>query len=196
VVVSQKSASLFLVLILSAAVAHADQQDRQPPEQGEGTRRQIDCESLPEKTRRATEACKTEEERREDEYQKLVAQRLEKEKPTKTSFLKWLHVDGLWAPTTIGAGTFGLVGTHVTIANVGRVNFFGPPGLMLLLENRDGGRTIRPAMTWGISVYLTDFKPLGSDHTAQLFLNLAKAQTFGAGRAGMDLAGLSITWKK
>jgi hypothetical protein len=51
-------------------------------------------------------------------------------------------------------------------------------------------------MTWGISVYLTDFKPLGSDHTAQLFLNLAKAQTFGAGRAGMDLAGLSITWKK
>lgn len=156
----------------------------------------MDCESLPEKTRRATEACKTEEERREDEYQKLVAERLEKEKPTKTSFLKWLHVDGLWAPTTLGAGTFGMVGTHVTIANVGRVNFFGPPGVMLLLENRDGGRSIRPAMTWGISVYLTDFKPPATDHTAQLFLNLAKAQTFGAGRTGMDLAGLSITWKK
>lgn len=194
--VVQKSVSLSLVVLLAAIGVEAGQQQGQPPEQEEESRQQVDCESLPEKTRRATEACKTEEERREDEYAKLVAQRLEKEKPTKTSFLKWLHFDGLWAPTTLGAGTFGMVGTHVTIANVGRVNFFGPPGVMLLLENRDGGRSIRPAMTWGISVYLTDFRPPGTDHSAQLFLNLAKAQTFGAARSGMDLAGLSITWKK
>jgi hypothetical protein len=196
VVLSQSSVSLSLIAILVAVSVEAGPQERQAPEQKEKPQREVDCESLPERMRRATEACKTEEERRDDEYQKLVAARLEKEKPTKTSFLKWLHVDGLWAPTTLGAGTFGMVGTHVTIANVGRVNFFGPPGVMLLLENRDGGRSIRPAMTWGISVYLIDFKPPATDHTAQLFLNLAKAQTFGAGRTGMDLAGLSITWKK
>ena len=159
--------------------------------------REAYCQSLPEQKRRATETCKTPEERREDEYQRRVAERLEKEKPTHTSFLKWLHFDGLWAPTTLGSGTFGLIGTHVTIANVGRVNFFGPPGVMLLLEEVGGRRSIRPAMTWGISVYLIDFTPPGANHKAQLFLNLAKGQTFGGdGRTGMDLAGLSMTWKK
>jgi hypothetical protein len=196
VVFSKTSLSLCLAAILMSDGAGAAQNEGSHAPQGRDKEKQVDCAALPEKARRATEACKTDEERREDEYQKRVAERLEKEKPTKTSFLKWLHFDGLWAPTTWGAGTFGLVGTHVTIANVGRVNFFGPPGVMLLLENYDGVRSIRPAMTWGVSVYLADFQPPGAGHRAQLFLNLAKAQTFGSGQGGMDLAGLSITWKK
>lgn len=181
------------ILISADAIA---QDVRTPPDESPPTKQEIDCASLPEKKRRATEICKTDEERREDEYQRRVAERLEKEKPTRTSFLRWLHIDGLWAPTTWGTGTIGLVGTHVTIANVGRVNFFGPPGVMLLLEDTGEGRQVRPAMTWGISVYLADFRSPGTNNTAQLFLNLAKAQTFGDQRSGMDLAGLSITWKK
>lgn len=187
------SSLVFLSLMLISADVFA--QDPRSP-RGIDTRQEIDCTKLPEKKRRATEACKTEEERREDEYQRRVAERLEREKPTHSSFLKWLHIDGLWAPTTLGVGTVGLIGTHVTIANVGRVNFFGPPGVMLLLEDAGGSRRIRPAMTWGISVYLVDFRPPGANHNAQLFLNLAKGQTFGDQRTGMDLAGLSITWKK
>jgi hypothetical protein len=193
VVFLKTSVSVGLAVIVMSAHAGA-QEMPEPAKERRG--KPPDCASLPEKTRRATEICKTEEERREDDYQKRVAERLEREKPTKTSFLKWLHVDGLWAPTTMEGGTFGLVGTHVTIADIGRVNLFGPPGVMLLIEDHGGGRTIRPAITWGISVYLVDFHPPGTTNTARLFLNLAKAQTFGDQRTGMDLAGLSITWRK
>lgn len=171
-------------------------QEAAPKAEVTPTKQERYCASLPEAKRRTTEACKTEEERREDEYQRLVAERLEKEKATHSSFLKWLHFDGLWTPTTLGSSTFGLVGSHVTIANVGRVNFFGPPGVMLLLENTGHSRSIRPAVTWGISIYLTDFRMPGQDHTSQLFLNLAKAQTVGFEGGGLDLAGLSVTWKK
>jgi hypothetical protein len=167
-----------------------------PEKQAGPTKQERYCTSLPEQKRRTTEACKTDEERREDEYQRRLAEQLEKEKPTRTSFLKWLHFDGLWTPTTWGTGTFGLIGSHVTIANVGRVNFFGPPGVMLLLEDTGTSRSIRPAITWGVSVYLMDFRPLGTGTTAQLFLNLAQAQTFGDRKSGLDLAGFSVTWKK
>lgn len=195
------SKSSFLCCCVSSCVllvsVDARAQDVAPPEDRPLTRQEIECAKLPEAKRRVTEACKTDEERREDEYQKRVQERLDKEKPEHTSFLRWLHLDGLWAPTTLGSGTFGLVGTHMTIANVGRVNFFGPPGVMLLIENNGGSHSVRPAMTWGISVYLADFRPPGAKtQVAQLFLNLAKAQTFGDQRGGMDLAGLSITWKK
>lgn len=182
------------IAILISANGFA-QEPRTTPDPGD-SKQDTYCKALPEQKRRATEACKTDEERREDEYQRRVKERLEREKPTHSSFLKWLHVDGLWAPTTLGTGTFGMIGSHVTIANVGRVNFFGPPGVMLLLEDAGGSHRIRPAITWGISVYLIDFRPPGAHHMAQLFLNLAKAQTFGDARTGMDLAGLSITWKK
>ena len=190
------SSSLFCLAALLISVNAFAQEPRTAPPGPRDADQDAYCRSLPEQKRRATPACKTEEEKREDEYQRRVAERLEREKPTHSSFLKWLHIDGMWAPTTLGSGTFGLIGTHVTIANVGRVNFFGPPGVMLLLEDTGGSRSIRPAMTWGISVYLLDFRPPGANHQAQLFLNLAKGQTFGAQAAGMDLAGLSITWKK
>jgi hypothetical protein len=194
-VFSKSSLTISCFALLMCADLYA-QDAAKPPAESAPTKQEIECAKLSEPKRRATQACKTEEEKREDEYQKRVAERAEKEKPTHTSFLRWLHFDGLWAPTTLGSGTFGLIGTHMTIANVGRVNFFGPPGVMLLLENSGGSRHIRPAMTWGISVYLVDFRPPGSDNTARLFLNLAKAQTFGDQRGGMDLAGLSVTWKK
>ena len=195
-VLPNTSVCLCVGAMLMSGQALAAQEAGTPAEPAAPTKQERYCAKLPEQKRRATEVCKTDEERREDEYQRRVAERLEKEKPTHSSFLKWLHFDGLWTPTTWGSGTFGLVGTHVTIANVGRVNFFGPPGVMLLLEDTGRSRSIRPAITWGISVYLMDFHPPATDNTAQLFLNLAKAQTFGDGRSGMDMAGLSITWKK
>src|SRR5262245_20188854 len=49
------------------------------------------CASLPEDERRRTEVCKTPEERAEDAaYKRVVEEREEKEKPTHSSFLKWL----------------------------------------------------------------------------------------------------------
>src|SRR5688572_28810602 len=94
VVISKTSLPLCLGVLLVSANAFA-QNPVTPPEQGAQTKEESYCASLPEKQRRATEKCKTEEERREDDYQRRVAERLEREKPRRTSFLKWLHVDGL-----------------------------------------------------------------------------------------------------
>jgi hypothetical protein len=60
---------------------------------------------------------------------------------------------------------------------------------------RGSGRTIEPALTWGISVYLTDFRTPGL-RTSQLYLNVTKAWTMGDFHSGFDMAGLSVTWKK
>ena len=154
------------------------------------------CESLPEEKRRQTEACKTEEEKREDAYEKLLQERADREKPKHSSFLQWLHFDGLWLPAQTGAIYYGLIGAHMTIADIKGANIFGPPGVMLLLEDHSGRRRVRPALTWGVSLHLTDFRTPGSSRPAQLYLNFTKAWTSGSYESGLALAGLSLTFKE
>jgi hypothetical protein len=153
------------------------------------------CASLPEKRRRNTEECKTEEERREDAQQKRREDAAEKEKPKHTSFWRWVHLDGLSLPTASGVGVYGLVGTHVAVANIGRVYVFGPPGVMLLLEEAGRTRRLKPAFTWGVDLYLSDFRFPGTDRTAQLYVNLTKCWT-ASYQNGIDMFGLSLSWKK
>jgi hypothetical protein len=153
------------------------------------------CTELPEEQRRKHEACLTEAERREADQQRRLKEAELKERPEHTSFLKWVHVDGMWMPTSLGASTYGLIGTHVAVANIGRVHFFGPPGVMLLLENGPEGRRIRPALSWGISFHVTDFRMPGTSNNARLFFNLAKCWTMGNQNMGLDMGGLSVTWK-
>jgi hypothetical protein len=90
---------------------------------------------------------------------------------------------------------YGLVGVHLAVANIKRVYFFGPPGVMLLSSRTSTGRAAEPALTWGISVYLTDFHMPGL-RTSQMYLNVTKAWTMGDFHEGFDMAGLSVTWKK
>jgi hypothetical protein len=183
------------LLILMFAVPYAGAQERNPSTPSDQDR-PVKCDSLSEKRRRQTEECKTPEEKAEDAYQALLKKRLDEEKKKHSSFLKWFHVDGVWVPTESGASSYGLIGAHLAVANLGRVYFYGPPGVMLLVNNTKGGHEFRPALTWGVSVYLTDFHVPGVRRPAQLFLNLSKAWTRGGYQNGLNMSGLSVTWKK
>jgi len=158
--------------------------------------RTVYCASLTESVRRQTDICKTDEEIAEDEYQARLKAREAQEKSKHTSFLRWIHADGLWIPTDSGNPTYGLVGAHLAIANLGRIYFYGPPGVMVLRQRAHDGWMLRPGLTWGLGFYLVDFRVPGTTHTAQLFVNVTKVWTQGDVRTGMNMAGLSVAWKK
>lgn len=131
-----------------------------------------------------------------------VVRDLERHEIVKTRFWERIHLDGLWSVTQTGARIYGLIGMHITPVSIGRVQFFGPPGIMLLSVPHEGGRVTKLAYTWGISVELFDFRLPGTDRFAKAHLNVTKAWTFGgssnvlAARSGLDVAGLSITLGK
>jgi hypothetical protein len=185
-------------LLVGTMARPASAQD--PQAAGEHTdlarQREARCASLNETERRKTEACKTDEERREDEYEERLKAREEKERPTRSSFLRWVHTDGLWIPTESGNPTFGLIGVHVAVAKVGRLHIYGPPGVIVLRQRTQHGWMFRPGFTWGVSIYLTDVRFPGTSRAALLFANLTKCWTHGDQRNGMSMAGLSVTWKK
>jgi hypothetical protein len=189
--VSSLGLSLLLLTFL-AQPALAQKPKKAPPTEVE---RQAVCAALPEVERRTTDFCKTEEERREDAQEQRRKELQEKEKPTRTSFLRKLHLDGLWIPTSTGTGQYGLIGTHIDVASAGRLHFYGPPGMMLVLEKTDGGWRVKPAMTWGVSVFIGEVRLPGQKENAQLFFNLTKSWSAGSFQAGRDMAGLSLTWK-
>ena len=128
-------------------------------------------------------------------------ERLEREKPPKSSFFDRVHLDVLGAPPQIGgAATFvGLVGAHLTIAEFGRVHLFGPPGVMVAMQSGDTARSSRwrpiTALNWGISVRLAEFRLVGESRRTVMFLNLTKIWTWGDFSRGTDFAGLSFAWK-
>jgi hypothetical protein len=184
--------SLVLLTFLSQP-ALAQKKPKEPRTEAE---RVSVCSAMPEAERRQTEFCKTEEERREDAQQKRRKELEEKEKQTRTSFIRKLHLDGLWIPTSTGTGQYGLIGTHIDVASAGRLHFYGPPGLMLVLEQVDGGWRVKPVMTWGVSIFISDIHLPGQKSNAQLFFNLTKSWSAGSFQAGRDMAGLSLTWKK
>jgi hypothetical protein len=128
-----------------------------------------------------------------------IVREQERHEITKTRFWERIHLDGLWAVTQTGSRIYGLIGMHVTPVAVGRVQFFGPPGIILLSVPSEEGRVTRLAYTWGVSVELFEFKLPGTDRRAKAHVNVTKAWTFGgdsnvlAARSGLDVAGLSIT---
>jgi hypothetical protein len=112
-----------------------------------------------------------------------------------SSFLKWVHFDVLWLPTSTDNDALGIIGTHLAVAQLGRI-WIGPPGVLLVRVPTERGRTLRPAFTWGFSVHIADVQMPRSRHTARLFLNLAKVTTHGEDfNSGMDMGGLSVSWK-
>ena len=118
------------------------------------------------------------------------------EKESRAGFLKLILVDALWVPSQTGGNTFGIIGAHLSFAHIGRIYFYGPPGLMLIRQKTDRGWMFRPAYTWGISFHLTDFKVPGTERRAELFVNFTKVWSTGDQRSGADMAGLSFSWRK
>jgi hypothetical protein len=137
--------------------------------------------------------------------QQTQAAQADKERPAKGTFFSRVHLDGLWSTTSSDVRYYGLIGTHISLVDIGRVQFFGPPGIILLsIPDGYGSRTLRPGYTWGMSVRLTDFHFPGSGlgKNATLFLNVTKCWTVGQSAlagpnlSGFDIAGFSIAPRK
>jgi hypothetical protein len=134
--------------------------------------------------------------------QHTQAVRADKEKVVKTSFLSRLHLDGLWTTTSSDVRYYGLVGSHISLVDVGRVQFFGPPGILLLrMPTGNGTHQIRVGYTWGMSVRLTDLRLLAPTKNVTLFLSVTKCWTVGSSTdrlrpGGFDIAGFSIAPRK
>lgn len=128
--------------------------------------------------------------------------RANKERLIKGSFLSRVHLDGLWSTTSSDVRFYGLVGSHISLVDVGRVQFFGPPGVLLLsVPDGNGSRQIRVGYTWGMSVRLADIRLFGARKNATLFLSVTKCWTVGSnidrlGSGGFDIAGLSLAPRK
>lgn len=127
----------------------------------------------------------------------LQALRSEAEKPRKhSSFLKRVHLDGLWSTAGTGSRSYGLIGAHLTLVDVGPVQIFGPPGVLLLtIPESDGSRRITLGYTWGVSIRLTDLRLFGK-RPMTLFVNVSKVWTGGGAdngvSAGHDIVGFSL----
>jgi hypothetical protein len=158
-------------------------------------------------SRRAERACKllaslTVDPAVEAIRQQTQAVRVGQEKVVKTSFLSRLHLDGLWSTTSSDVRYYGLVGSHISLVDVGRVQFFGPPGILLLrMPDVDGSHQIRVGYTWGMSVRLGDLRILAPTKNMTLFLSITKCWTMGGSAdplrpGGFDIAGFSIAPRK
>jgi len=128
-----------------------------------------------------------------------AAARVGKEKTVKNTFLTRVHLDGLWTSTASDVRIYGLVGSHISLVDVGRVQFFGPPGIILLsVPDASGSRQIRAGYTWGLSVRLGDVRLFAQSKNLTLFLTIAKVWVPGGSAydrlqpGGLDIAGFSL----
>jgi hypothetical protein len=125
------------------------------------------------------------------------AQQLAAERPPKHSrFLEHLHIDGLWTTTAVNGRSYGLIGSHLTLVDVGRVQVFGPPGVLLLsVPDGTGSRRMEVGYTWGVSIRVADMRLFGS-RDMNLFVNVTKVwvgtSASAGGRRAYDIVGLSI----
>lgn len=132
----------------------------------------------------------------------VQAARMEAEKPpSHSSFLTRVHIDGLWTTSPSGGRFYGIIGSHMSLVDVGRLQVFGPPGVMLLsVPDGTGSRRITLGYTWGVSVRLMDVRLFAPTKNMTLFLNVSKVW-LDAGDdqgklRGFDIAGFSIAPRK
>lgn len=130
-----------------------------------------------------------------------VAQRANNEQLLKNSFLTRVHIDGLWTTTSTDVRFYGLVGSHISLVDIGRVQFFGPPGVIVLSVPGPRGREIRTGYTWGMSVRLRDIRLFSSTKNMTLFLTMSKVWLTGGtydqlAPGGFDIAGFSLAPRK
>jgi hypothetical protein len=132
-----------------------------------------------------------------------TASRTAAEKIVKDTFLTRVHLDGLWTSTSTDYRLYGLVGSHISLVDVGRIQFFGPPGVILLsVPDGHGSREMRVGYTWGISVRLNDMRLFSPTKNVTLFLTVTKVWVTGANAydrlapGGYDIAGFSLAPRK
>lgn len=128
-----------------------------------------------------------------------AAARSAAEKIVKNTFLTRVHLDGLWTSTSTDYRIYGLIGSHISLVDVGRVQFFGPPGVILLsVPDARGSREIRTGYTWGLSLRLKDLSLMSPTSNVTLFLTVTKVWVTGNAAydrlvpGGYDIAGFSL----
>ena len=114
----------------------------------------------------------------------------------RATFLRWLHTDVLWVPAESGNSTYGLIGVHLVVARVKRIDIYGPPGVMLLRQKTSTGWMYRPGFTWGMSIRLVDLKVPGVNRPLTAFINVSRCWTNGGEENAMDMVGFSFTWRR
>ena len=151
---------------------------------------------------RTEQGCKLAEDPRATLNPSLLAAQAGGEKTRHSSFLTRVHLDGLWTTTQNGSRFYGIIGSHVSLVDVGRLQVFGPPGVMLLtVPNGHGGRRATFGYTWGMSVRLTDVRVGAPTKNLTLFLNVTKVfvasgASGGQGTKGYAIVGLSLAPRK
>jgi hypothetical protein len=132
----------------------------------------------------------------------IQAARAHQEKPERSSFFSRLHLDGLWLNPSTQEHAYGLLGSHISLVDVGRVQVFGPPGVLLVrVPTGPTTHETRLGYTWGFSVRLMDVRLLGPTRNATLFISVTKCWTAGSGSPaladpGFDLVGFSLAPRK
>jgi hypothetical protein len=127
---------------------------------------------------------------------------IDAEKPPKhSSFLTRVHLDGLWTTASTDGRIYGLIGSHISLVDVGRLQIFGPPGVILLSVPDGGSRRISLGYTWGVSIRLADVRVFAPTKNMTLFLNMSKVWVGGeAGdqrnTRGFDIVGFSLAPRK
>jgi hypothetical protein len=120
--------------------------------------------------------------------------------PAHSSFLTRLHLDFLSTTTSTSGRLYGIVGTHISLVDVGRLQIFGPPGVILLTVPDRGGRRVTLGYTWGVSVRLMDMRLGAPTKNVTLFLNVTKVWVDSgipaSPHGGFDIVGFSIAPRK
>jgi hypothetical protein len=130
------------------------------------------------------------------------AQRADREQTVHSSFLSRLHLDGLWTTPSTNARAYGLLGSHISLVDLGRLQAFGPPGVLLLaVPDGPDSHVIRVGYTWGFSVRLADLRLLSPTKNLTLFVTISKCWTAGGSQPGVasgafDLVGFSLARRK
>jgi hypothetical protein len=126
----------------------------------------------------------------------------DQETSRRSSFLSRLHFDGMWSTTATNGRLYGIVGSHMSLVDIGRIQLFGPPGVMLLtVPDGSGGRQIALGYTWGLSIRLGDVRMGAPTKNMTVFLNVSKlflGPTEGATASSRsyDIVGFSIAPRK
>jgi hypothetical protein len=108
----------------------------------------------------------------------------------------------MWSTTSSNGRLYGIVGSHLSLVDIGRIQLFGPPGVMLLtVPDGSGGRQMALGYTWGLSIRLGDVRIGAPTKNMTVFLNVTKVflgPTEGpaASSRGYDIVGFSIAPRK
>jgi hypothetical protein len=134
--------------------------------------------------------------------QQVFDQRLLKDKSKFSIFFERIHLDGAAMMGSNQQSLFGIAGVHITLVSMGRVHFYGPPGVLFIsVRNRNGSRVVEPWFSWGVSLELGKFRLPTNGDILKVHLNVTKNWKWGGesiyvARNGVDMMGVGVSWAR